>query len=138
MAVLPARRHPVAAILAASAVTLAMLASGVSEETPASLAAGLFATYALGRHTSGASGYAPVLALAAALTVIDGAAVADVVFVLFILTATWSCGRLVRRHTERAARAAATAAELAARDPQRWPPRSSPRSAPGWPATRST
>ena len=117
VAVLPARRHPVAAILAASAVTLATLASGVSEESPASLAAGLFATYALGRHTGGASGYAPVLALAAALTVIDGAAVADVVFVLFILTATWSCGHLVRRHTERAADAAATAAELATRDP---------------------
>ena len=42
---------------------------------------------------------------------------ADIVFVLFILTATWGCGRLVRRRTERAAHAAATAAELAARDP---------------------
>ncbi len=119
LAVLPARTHPVAATLAVSAVTFATLAAGVSEESPASLAAGLFAIYTLGRHTHGVAGYAPVLALGAALTATDGAAAADIVFVLFILTATWGCGRLVRRRTERAERAAATAAELAARDPER-------------------
>jgi signal transduction histidine kinase len=117
LAVLPARRRPVAATLAVAAVTLATLLAGVSEEDQSTLAAGLYVTYTLGRHTGGALGYAPLLALAAALTVTGGVAPADVAFVLFVLSATWTCGRLVRRRTERAARAAAAAAELSARDP---------------------
>jgi signal transduction histidine kinase len=116
-AALPARSRPVLATLAVSLVALAMFASGVSEENEATLAAGLFVIYSLGRHTRGVAGYAPVLALAAALTVVDGVRVPDIAFVLFFLTATWACGRIVRRRTERAERAAATASELAARDP---------------------
>jgi hypothetical protein len=117
LAVLPARRHPVAATLAAAAAILGLYLTGVSEEDESTLAAGLYVSYSLGRHTRGAIGYVPLLALAAALTVTGGAAVADVVFVLFVLTTTWGCGRLLGRRTERARRAAAAAAELAARDP---------------------
>ena len=117
LAVLPARRHPAAAALAAATVILATFLSGVSEEDQSTLAAGLYVTYTLGRHTRGAIGYAPVVALAAALTVTGDTAVADVVFILFVLTTTWGCGRLLGRRTERARRAAAAAAELAARDP---------------------
>ncbi len=112
-ATLPYRRRTVLAALAVAAVTLAAILAGVSEESPASLAAVLTVTYALGRHAS----YPPVLVLAAALTAVDGLAIADGVFVVFFLTATWACGRLVRRHTARAEAAAETVADLAARDP---------------------
>ena len=117
LAVLPARRHPVPATLAVSVVIAAIFAAGVSEEDQSTLAAGLYVVYTLGRHTSGVRGYLPVLALTAALTVPYGAAVVDVVFVMWLLTTTWGCGRLLRLRTDRAARAAAVAAELAARDP---------------------
>jgi signal transduction histidine kinase len=117
LATLPYRRRPVAAALAVAAVTLTAIASGVSEESPASLGAGLTVTYALGRYAAGPAAYAPVLALAAALIAVDGFTIADAVFVTFVLTATWTCGRLVRRRTEHAAAAAATAATLAAQDP---------------------
>jgi signal transduction histidine kinase len=117
VATLPYRRRPVVAVLAVAAVTLAATLAGVSEENAASLGAGLTVTFSLGRHASGARSYAPILALAAALTVVDGLTIADALFVLFVLSATWACGRLVRRRAERAERAAETAAELAARDP---------------------
>ncbi len=117
LAVLPARRHPVAATLAVSLVIAAIFAAGVSEEDQSTLAAGLYVVYTLGRHASGVRGYLPVLALTAALTVPYGATVVDVVFVMWLLTTTWGCGRLLRLRTDRAARAAAVAAELAARDP---------------------
>jgi signal transduction histidine kinase len=117
LATLPYRRRPVVAALAVAAVTLAAILAGVSEEDAASLGAGLTTMFALGRYVSGPTAYAPVPVLALALTVVDGLTVADGVFVMFVLTATWTCGRLVRRGAERADRAAATAAELAARDP---------------------
>ena len=117
LAVLPARRHPVPATLAVAVVIAAIYAGGVSEEDESTLAAGLYVVYTLGRHASGVRGYLPVLALTAALTVPYGAAVVDVVFVMWLLTTTWGCGRLLRLRTDRAARAAAVAAELAARDP---------------------
>jgi signal transduction histidine kinase len=117
LAVLPARRHPVPATLAVSLVIAAIYAGGASEEDQSTLAAGLYVVYTLGRHASGVRGYLPVLALTAALTAPYGAAVVDVVFVMWLLTTTWGCGRLLRLRTERAARAAAVAAELAARDP---------------------
>ena len=116
LAVLPLRRHPAGAVLAVAAVTLAMYLSGVSEENPAALAAGLTVTYALGRHARGTASLA-LVALGLALTIVGGLAVADAVFVAFVLAATWTCGHLVRRSTERARRAATAAAELAARDP---------------------
>lgn len=81
LAVLPFRSHPILAALAVAAVTLATFALGVSEENPAALAAVLTVTYALGRHAPGAKGYVPVLALAIALTIFDGSAWIDVVFV---------------------------------------------------------
>jgi signal transduction histidine kinase len=117
VAVLPHRRRPILAALAVAAVVLVAILAGVSEESPAALAAGLTATYALGRRAGGAVPYLPVVALAAALTAVDGLTWADAAFVMFILTATWTCGRLVRRRAEHAERAAAVAAELAARDP---------------------
>jgi signal transduction histidine kinase len=117
VATLPYRRRPAVASLAVAAVTVATSASGVSEENPASLASGLTVMYALGRFGSGALSYAPVLVLTFALIAVDGFAAADLVFVLFVLTLTWTSGRLVRRRTERAQIAAATAARLAAQDP---------------------
>ncbi len=117
LAVLPFHRRPALAALAVAAVALAAILAGLSEESPAPLAAGLTAMYALGRHGRGALSYVPVLALTFALIAVDGFAAADLVFVLFVLSATWTCGRLVRARTERAATAAATAAHLAAQDP---------------------
>jgi len=117
LVVLPHRRYPIGAVLAVSVVVLAVGAAGVSEENPATLAAGLVVTYALGRHTSGAVAYLPVLALALALTAVGGPVLVDVIFVVFVLTATWTSGRLVRRRSERALTAVAAAAELAGRDP---------------------
>jgi signal transduction histidine kinase len=116
LVVLPHRRHPIGAALAVSVVVAAVAASGVSEENPATLAAGLTVTYALGRHAPGPLGYAPVLALAFALTAVGGPAWVDVVFVVFVLTGTWACGRVVRRRSERSRMAAAAAEELAERD----------------------
>jgi signal transduction histidine kinase len=117
LAVLPYRRRPVVAALAVAAVAFAAFAAGVSEENPATLAAGFTVVYAVGRHVPGPWAFAPVVVLALALIAYDGFTAADAVFVLFILTATWTCGRLVRRHTARAREAADTAARLAARDP---------------------
>jgi signal transduction histidine kinase len=94
VAALPYRRWPIAAALAVAVVTGAIAAAGVSGENPATLAAGLTVTYALGRYTGGA-----------------------VAFLIFVLSATWTCGHLVRRRSEGAERAAAVAAELSARDP---------------------
>ena len=117
LATLPCLRRPAVATLAVAAVAAAASASGVSEENPASLAAGFTVVYALGRHGSGARSYVPVLVLTLALIVVGGFAVADLVFVLFVLSLTWTGGRLVRLRTERAELAAATAARLAAQDP---------------------
>ena len=117
LATLPYRRRPAAASVAVAAVALATAASGVSEENPSSLAAGFTVTFALGRHGSGALSFAPVLVLTFALIAVGGFTVADLVFVLFILSLTWTCGRLVRLRTQRAERASATAARLAAQDP---------------------
>jgi hypothetical protein len=86
LATLPCLRRPAVATLAVAAVAVATSASGVSEENPASLAASFTVVYALGRHGSGARSYAPVLVLTLALIVVGGIAVADLVFVLFVLT----------------------------------------------------
>jgi signal transduction histidine kinase len=118
LAVVHYRRRPIASALGVASVTLALHLSGVSEENAASVAAGLTVTYALGRHSPGARGYAPVLVLGLALTIVDWLTVADAVFVGFVLTGTWACGRLVRRRTHGARRASAAAAELADRDPE--------------------
>lgn len=117
LATLPYRRRPAVAAVAVAAVAVATFAGGVSEENPASLAAGLTVMFALGRHGSGARSYAPVVVLTFALIGVGGFAVADLVFVLFMLSLTWTCGRLVRLRTRRAERAAAVAARLAAQDP---------------------
>jgi signal transduction histidine kinase len=117
LAVLPHRRHPVAAAFALAAVVLVANAIAVSEESPASLAACFTVVYTLGRRTAGVLAYAPLIALAGALTAVDGLTWADAVFVMFILTAVWTCGRLVRRRTEHARRASELAADLASRDP---------------------
>jgi signal transduction histidine kinase len=117
LATLPYRRRPAAATVAVAAVALATAASGVSEENPSSLAAGFTVTFALGRHGSGARSFAPVVVLTFALIGVGGFNPADLVFVLFILSLTWTCGRLVRLRTQRAERASATAARLAAQDP---------------------
>lgn len=111
-------RRPRVAAIAVAAAAFGLFASGVSEENPASLAAVLAATYSLGRHAGGASGYAPVLVLALALTALGPTAPVDVIFVLFVLTGTWVAGRIVRRRAERARHAEDVAAELAARDPE--------------------
>ena len=117
LATLPYRRRPTVATLAVAAVALAMSASGVSQENPSSLAAGLTVMFSLGRHGSGARSFAPVVVLTFALNAVGGFAIADLVFILFILSVTWTCGRLVRLRTLRAERAAAAAARLAAQDP---------------------
>ena len=73
-------RRPRVAAIAVAAAAFGLFASGVSEENPASLAAVLAATYSLGRHAGGASGYAPVLVLALALTALGPTAPVDVIF----------------------------------------------------------
>ena len=81
LAVLPHRRRPIVAALAVAGVALVAILAGVSEESPAGLAAALTATYALGRWAGGAVPYLPVVALAAALTIVDGLTWVDAAFV---------------------------------------------------------
>jgi hypothetical protein len=114
LAALPFRRRPALATVAVAAVALATAASGVSEESPAPLAAAFTVVFSLGRH---GRSYLPVIALTFGLIAVDGFAAADLAFVLFMLSLTWTCGRLVRLRTERAEHAAAAAARLAAQDP---------------------
>lgn len=115
LAALPYRRAPALAGIGAGAVALLTPALGVSKENPANLAIGLTAAYALGRYGLPRD-VLLVAALAIALTVPQAFAAIDLVFVAFVLGATWGCGRLVRSRVDRADRAAATAAGLAAQD----------------------
>ena len=93
-----ARRAPVPApagdaALAVAGVSFAAIAAGVSEENPATLAAGFTVVYALGRMPGGRRPTRRSSCSRSRSVVTDGFTAADAVFVMFILTATWTCGR---------------------------------------------
>ena len=115
--VLLSRRRPLSAAVLTAGALFAGTGLGVPVENPAGLFPALLVSYAVGRSGRGWRGLVAVSMLAAMDADPTELVVLDFAFGLFLLTATWTFGVVVRRRTRAALLADADRAALAVTDP---------------------